>query len=331
MPLPHYGVLTGHLTQWAREVADPTPHFQILLEGAAGEPWRVPVNVRSRVDPPDLVFHHIAAFDHPITDWLQDQPLGWQGLSGDDRGLDYLRMGLLDLQRLRSLPHDRPGPDNDLSDVMEGLMAQVLEDPDARIHAFGSRWGPEPERSDIVFGFTPTQGVHDIHMNQGNGPRHAQDNGPWQDGALMLELPEEGRWIALFLAFQSQHAETSDSTGHPTPLSLRLSDHAYGHVAAGRIPGPLRMISLSRTRRGLLVANLGRFDLNLRGAALIDDLGHSQPLPELPLPAQSRTELPLLASIPPDARQLNLVETGGRLLDAVSLTMPAQTDGDLLF
>jgi uncharacterized protein YukJ len=54
-------------------------------------------------------------------------------------------------------------------------------------------------------------------MNQGN-PRSGPfggDNGVWQDGALFVHLPEETRWIAIFLAFQTQAWQTDDLTGHP--------------------------------------------------------------------------------------------------------------------
>ena len=38
-------------------------------------------------------------------------------------------------------------------------------------YAFGERWGPETPSKDKVFGFKPGNGVHDIHMNQGNSAR----------------------------------------------------------------------------------------------------------------------------------------------------------------
>ncbi len=53
-------------------------------------------------------------------------------------------------------------------------------------------------------------------MNQGNpldGP-FAQDNGTSQDGALMAFFPSEQRWLAVFIAFQSQ-SWTTDDNGDP--------------------------------------------------------------------------------------------------------------------
>ncbi len=50
-------------------------------------------------------------------------------------------------------------------------------------------------------------------MNQGNGKQFAKDNGIWQDGALMFQH-STGKWLAIFLVFQSQTFDTDDE-GHP--------------------------------------------------------------------------------------------------------------------
>ena len=122
--------------------------------------------------------------------------------------------------------------DNDLSDLLESRVNRALADPEAMIYAFGERWGPEGQR-DQVFGFAPGNGVHDIHMNQGNAGRFVGDDGVWQDGAFLLHHPGENRWSALFLAFQSQALHTDDETGHALPGSRRFEDVVRG----GGIPG----------------------------------------------------------------------------------------------
>src|SRR3954462_9450194 len=56
----------------------------------------------------------------------------------------------------------------------------------------------EPSTQDDYFGFLPGRGIHDIHMNQGNPPgQFAKDNGPWQDGGLLFEFPNEAQWVAI--------------------------------------------------------------------------------------------------------------------------------------
>ncbi len=76
----------------------------------------------------------------------------------------------------------------------------------------GMRWGPEAKK-DQHFKFLPGNGVHDIHMNQGNDPGHARDDGGFQDGCLIFEYPG-GKYRAFFMAFQSQSFNTDDKTGH---------------------------------------------------------------------------------------------------------------------
>ena len=112
-----------------------------------------------------------------------------------------------------------PGPDNDLADKLHHFVERAEADPAARIYAFGQRWGPEATTRDKVFGFLPGNGVHDIHMNQGNSQEFRRDDGVWQDGGLLLHYPSQDQWVAIFLAFQSQAWHTDDRTGHaiPTP------------------------------------------------------------------------------------------------------------------
>jgi hypothetical protein len=83
-----------------------------------------------------------------------------------------------------------------------------------RLHAYGTRWGPEPHFSDQVFGFVPGNGIHDVHMNQGNWDEHRDDNRPWADGGLLFHDVEREHWCAIFLAFQSQSWHT-DEHGNP--------------------------------------------------------------------------------------------------------------------
>ena len=128
--------------------------------------------------------------------------------------LDYVRGDLFDPAQMRPLPADVSGPDNDLGDLLDDCV-----DPRDRIRRrrstrSGSAGGRRRASRDKVFGFRPGNGVHDIHMNQGNSPRFEGDDGVWQDGALLIHLPAEERWVGIFLAFQSQSWHTDDVTGH---------------------------------------------------------------------------------------------------------------------
>jgi uncharacterized protein YukJ len=224
MPLRNYGVVKGRPLAHHRETDDDTPHYQIHLD-AGGTSFRLPVNVKSSLEPSQLVYFETAAFIHPLTDSLVGLAAGFHALPRRQGGggVDYIRSNPFDFEKVIALPHHLPGMDNDLSDLLESRLNRAMADPEGTIYAFGERWGPEGQR-DKVFHFAPGNGVHDIHMNQGNAGRFVGDDGIWQDGALLLHYPAENRWSALFLAFQSQALHTDDVTGHALPGSRRFED-----------------------------------------------------------------------------------------------------------
>ncbi len=131
--------------------------------------------------------------------------------------LDFIRGNLFNRLDMRLLPSSLPGADNDLSDRLAHYVDRAQAEPGAIIYAFGERWGPERGKPDKIFRFEPGNGVHDIHMNQGNDPSHRGEDGVWQDGGLILRFPATDQWVAIFLAFQSQAWHTDDVTGHRLP------------------------------------------------------------------------------------------------------------------
>jgi uncharacterized protein YukJ len=81
----------------------------------------------------------------------------------------------------------------------------TIADKSGMIYAFGSAYADKGK----------VDGIHDIHMNQGNPAKnHGGDNGAWQDGALLIHLPSKGTWTAVFIAFQTESWDT-DSAGNP--------------------------------------------------------------------------------------------------------------------
>ena len=217
MPLKSYGVLAGRAVDRRREGATDTPHYQIHLVDESGTHYRAAVNVESQQAPSELLYAVVDDFRHPVTALLPAPGSGWTGLPSQPgtAALDFIRGNLFDPASMRSLPPDLPGADNDLADLLDHYVQRAIADPAAAVYVFGERFGPEPAVPDKAFGFRPGNGVHDIHMNQGNSGRFRADNGVRQDGAILLHLPADSRWVAVFLAFQSQSWHTDDSTGHP--------------------------------------------------------------------------------------------------------------------
>ena len=86
--------------------------------------------------------------------------------------------GIGNSAEMKVMPATAPGPDNDLADKLAHYVERATADADARMYAFGERWGPVEDNPDKIFGFQPGNGVHDIHMNQGNSGQFVRDDGP---------------------------------------------------------------------------------------------------------------------------------------------------------
>jgi Uncharacterized conserved protein (DUF2278) len=80
-------------------------------------------------------------------------------------------------------------------------------------------------------------GIHDVHMNQGSrGPRfahtsgndHNDHNDVWQDGAVLVDLGEDG-WAGYFTAFTQQMVPT-DALGNPVAHSHPIQDTDPGSL-----------------------------------------------------------------------------------------------------
>ncbi len=222
MAIQRYGVLKGKAVDFRRENNDPTPHFQAFVE-ANGESFRVPVNVRSRLSPSELVYFVDQDFRHPITASLLAFPEGYTPFPESNRqGLDYIRGNLFDLERVIALPHNLPGQDNDLQDMLVSHMqAAIQAGESAVVYVFGE---PFPSRG----GESVREGMHDIHMNQGNHQDFQEDDGIFHDGGLIFHFPDRRRFVAVFLAFQSQSLHTDDETGHAIPGLRTFQDVVEG-------------------------------------------------------------------------------------------------------
>ncbi len=212
MPLQRYGVWKGTALE-RRPGFGSSPHFQIRCRDQEVH-YRVSVNVRSRSRPFDLLYTVDTHFKHPITEAVGRLPWGFTRLRVEDGdpALDYVRGDLFERSRMRPLPYDKPGPNNDLNERIDEYVSRAMDDVDAPLYAFGEPWKTE-KRRDRCFGFRPANGIHDIHMNQGNDVRFTRDDGVWQDGALMIHFRREDRWVAVFLAYQSQSWTTHNRTG----------------------------------------------------------------------------------------------------------------------
>lgn len=207
-----YGVLKGTVTGHLRDVDD--DHYEILVN-AGGVMHRIAVNVHSSLSPPDLKFQMLTTLPKPLRDGLGDCKVGFSLVKSQPNGIaqDFVRGGVVDPAAFKVVPGNLPGVKNDLKDFLEDSVVASVEEEGALVFAFGAKWGPE-KKADQYFRFIPGNGVHDIHMNQGNDRGHAGDDGVYHDGCLFFHSPKNDTWTGYFMAFQSQTFDTDAVTGH---------------------------------------------------------------------------------------------------------------------
>jgi uncharacterized protein YukJ len=211
MPVPNYSVLKGDPTA-GTVVAGNSPHYQIQVQ-AQGGPFTVAVNIQS-VDGSEVLYVVDHAFVPPDPAALLALPTGMNRLASAPGGLslDFVReqvqgAPMVNRASMQLLPVAFPAgdPQNDLNNEVVDILNQAIADKDGTVYAFGSSFADAGK----------VDGIHDIHMNQGN-PLNSfgGDNGIWQDGAVFVNLPAQNTWIAIFIAFQTQ-SWTTDDQGNP--------------------------------------------------------------------------------------------------------------------
>ena len=227
-----YGVLKARIIKGYREDEDgKSPHYQVVLEELVNKQenlfrkWKSPVNVKSKVGsgPESELLYFIdsnllkqaRAHQARAELWqrklaaLSALPEGFHPNPAEsknrDLALDYVRERYFERDEMNTMPATSPGAWDDLQDYIDFYLRRAVEAGDAvTAYVFGAcfRAGGFPI------------GVHDVHMNQGNSGPYAHDNGPYQDGGLILTSRHSSTAVGIFLAFQGQSFNTDDN-GHP--------------------------------------------------------------------------------------------------------------------
>jgi uncharacterized protein YukJ len=223
MPITNYSVLAGKPTA-GKVVSGASAHYQITMQ-ATGGPFTVAVNIQS-VDGSEVLYAIIEDFTPSDLAGLTALPMGMTALKSEPGGLalDYVRSTvggapMITKAQMTLLPESdaqaKTGSAQDqmiqkaraaaLQNAVVTLLNMTIADKDGTIYAFGSAYADSGR----------VDGIHDIHMNQGNPVKnHGGDNGVWQDGALLIHLPSKATWTAVFIAFQTESWDT-DSSGNP--------------------------------------------------------------------------------------------------------------------
>jgi len=222
MPIQNYSVLKGKPTA-GKVVSGNGTHYQITVE-ATGGPFTVAVNIES-TDGSEVLYAINQSFTPPDVPGLTALPTGMSPLPSQPNGLalDFVReqiggQPMITQASLTLLPKkigaantkpEKPRAEA-LSDAVTTPISEAITGGNATLYAFGSAFADSGQ----------VDGIHDIHMNQGNpiSGGFAGDNGIWQDGAMFLQAPSlssgPAQMSAVFIAFQTESWDT-DNKGNP--------------------------------------------------------------------------------------------------------------------
>jgi uncharacterized protein YukJ len=210
----NYGVLRGAVIKAFNQ----TDHYHLTVSAGHGGQFDVAINITSKVgNGTDALVRYFV--DHDFQPPARQQLLALNtGLSPVARQPGGIAFDFT-LQQSQVAPGDMmildPGAsvaENDLHNELQDLIrrARLGADAGAEVFVFGSRY-PQGD------------GIHEVHMNQGNPPNPSQffkENGHWQDGALVFRFP--GRddipetLVAVYIAFHTQDWNTL-ANGDPDP------------------------------------------------------------------------------------------------------------------
>jgi uncharacterized protein YukJ len=316
MPLKNYGVLKCQAIE--RKLGEgSTPHYQVLVTDTKVK-HRIAINVKSKESPSELLYFVDDKFNHPIIKGLVKLNYGFNQLDSKPGGLalDFIRGNLFAPNQMKPLPYNVPGPDNDLNELLELYIARALKNKDITLYAFGEKWGPEKNKEDKYFHFLPGNGIHDIHMNQGNAGSFQRDNGVWQDGGLLIHYPSRNQWVGIFLAFQSQSFHTDDRTGNRIETLIAPSIAGIRIIAALVNPGS------QDTAKNVTLINTSAEKVDLSDWKLADSLKRKQSLSGIINPGEVM-QIPLDTNhiqLENDGGIITLLDNNGVKIDGVSYT-----------
>ncbi|KAJ5798748.1 uncharacterized protein N7503_006253 [Penicillium pulvis] len=264
--------ISPHLSLYFDDSGEPTRHASRNVHRSRSSAREIPglfraaINIKSgdRKESRLAYWVNHNFNQHPKVNDLTDLPLGFHPLGDRESGtsstglnLDFIRDNLFCINDGRILPHDIEGPNNDMIDVLEPEVKQAI-DKKAEIYLFGSR-------------FNTQDGIHNIHMNQGNTRKFKKDDGVFQDGGILINYPDSGEWVGVFLGFASQAVHTDDKTGHA--ITSETWEH---YLDSERQPADLTENSV-RIKEAL-VAPLGPDGLQRRSVTLTNPTDHTMPL-----------------------------------------------------
>jgi uncharacterized protein YukJ len=208
MSVNQYSVLVGDPQPGSVHGPHGKPPHYLVPVNAAGSQYQIAINIESDVGDSQVLYSIQNDFQPPNAALLMALAQGMNPITVQgDPAIDYIRSRsagkpIVTLAQMQLLPLPSEGNSGDLNNAVVELLNQATSDPNGLIYAFGGQ-------------YTDGTGIHETHMNQGNpGSDHSDENGIWNDGAVLFYLPGSSKCPAIFIAFQGQSWNTDDN-GNP--------------------------------------------------------------------------------------------------------------------
>lgn len=220
--MSRYGVLIGRVIETKQERNLDKPHYGLIIDTNERKNYEVKINVRSiDKNKPDLLYSADENYNAAAIDILPEMTFGFHEINHHKNinkkiAVDYIRSGLFNPKEMKVVPHNRSGENNDLNDFIDRYMNKAKTEKDSTIvYIYGMHYN------------TNNKGIHDVHMMQGNSRYQTNENGIFHDGCVLVHYTTENRWIAYFLAFQSQ-SWCTDDRGWPKNGSIDRNGNPIG-------------------------------------------------------------------------------------------------------
>lgn len=189
-------------------------HYNLITIGGENS-YQVNIDIQSNQDCPDVHMLCISDYQNKIIEKLSDLDDGFTPLNYNDNemALDYLRQDLFS-------QNDLFDTDPLSGDQITEILDKYLESHE-NVVVFGKKYGSGYSEKGH-YGTSrntkinkPITGLDCIHFNQGNVGIHADNNGIYQDGALLIENLDK-RYTVFFFSF-SEQCHNTDSSGNCIP------------------------------------------------------------------------------------------------------------------
>jgi uncharacterized protein YukJ len=212
--MPNYGVLKAQVQTDNGEFTSSKTgmsHYNLITILNDQEEYQVNIDIQSDSSP-NVRLYAIDNYTNPIVTQFDGLSNGFNPLVSQSGtlALDYIRETLFDITQLENAtPISAEGLSTTLDKYLENqeyvvVFGTMYSDQDSDKSSYGHR---RYQQNNSL----PSQGVHNVHYNQGSVGEHTNDNGIYQDGALFVKMPDAS-YSAFFFAFSEQCFNT-DTNG----------------------------------------------------------------------------------------------------------------------